>query len=251
MKLSKLGLEVNESISHATFRSQDLIPAFLEVLNNDQDIDKLISDLPFTKEELMDSESEINWESEELSYFLNETLFDLLQEYAPTGYYFGSHEGNGSDFAFWKIEDEDFINNAQLALDYYSHDDFKGNYVQALCDDLEYRSEESIAEEIESYNFMEDTDHKIDNIEEFTQFIYDNIEEYITDFYNYYVGDYCIASVAFGEQCEEIGDEDQQMYEDVDFFVIENYAYYDLSDTGMCVKLSEQLFADYLQTKEE
>jgi len=32
---------------------------------------------------------------------------DALNEYAPDGYYFGAIEGDGSDFGFWAIEDED------------------------------------------------------------------------------------------------------------------------------------------------
>ena len=30
-------------------------------------------------------------------------LFDCLNDYAPDGYYFGSHEGNGSEFGYWEI----------------------------------------------------------------------------------------------------------------------------------------------------
>lgn len=46
-------------------------------------------------------------ETEGAEYFLNETLFDYMQEIAPPYTYFGSHEGNGSCFGFWpNIEPE-------------------------------------------------------------------------------------------------------------------------------------------------
>jgi len=42
------------------------------------------------------------WDSEDAHWYL-EGLFDALNDLAPEGYYFGSHEGNGSDYGFWPI----------------------------------------------------------------------------------------------------------------------------------------------------
>lgn len=37
---------------------------------------------------------------------LNETLWNLFEEIAPEGCYYGSSEGDGSDFSFWKNEND-------------------------------------------------------------------------------------------------------------------------------------------------
>lgn len=36
-----------------------------------------------------------------------EELVPLLEEYVPDGMYFGAHPGDGSDYGFWRNEDED------------------------------------------------------------------------------------------------------------------------------------------------
>ena len=46
------------------------------------------------------------WESEEAVDILDD-LFDVMNGYAPEGYYFGAHPGDGSDFGFWPIEGEE------------------------------------------------------------------------------------------------------------------------------------------------
>lgn len=73
---------LNQTISHGTMRPEDLIPKFLEVLE------------------------ELNPEAgqEAQSQFLSE-LFDLLDQEAPEGFYFGSHPGDGSDYGFWQMEE--------------------------------------------------------------------------------------------------------------------------------------------------
>lgn len=42
------------------------------------------------------------WHSEDAIALL-ESLTDALDSYAPEGYYFGAHPGDGSDYGFWQI----------------------------------------------------------------------------------------------------------------------------------------------------
>ena len=44
---------------------------------------------------------------EECYLVFNEELMSLMNDYAPEGYYFGAHEGDGSDFGVWPIEDDE------------------------------------------------------------------------------------------------------------------------------------------------
>lgn len=78
--MAKLGNEwVGSSVSHATLREQDLIPAFEAVLDTagvEYDrpaaVDKLLLDQPLTDDE-----------HEQVGFYLNETLFDQLDGIAP------------------------------------------------------------------------------------------------------------------------------------------------------------------------
>lgn len=93
------------TVIHATLRPQDLIPAFLNVLKDTPEYEQLVANnagVPSYAQEDDDSEW---WNSEDCSILLNEELFIVLNQYAPEGYYFGSHQGDGSDFGYWKEED--------------------------------------------------------------------------------------------------------------------------------------------------
>lgn len=98
-------MNTNQSVSHGTLRRQDLIPAFLTAIRDTPEYEQMIA-APFgpipawVEDEGDDCEW---WESEEAGFLLEE-LFDALDSYAPDGYYFGAHPGDGSDFGFWQSE---------------------------------------------------------------------------------------------------------------------------------------------------
>jgi len=101
---------LSETVIHATLRPQDLIPAFLEVIKDTVEYHQMMTAafFPVPSSALEDDDHEY-WNSEDCSYFLNETLFNLLDRYAPEGYYFGNTEGNGSDFGYWEIPEDQEI----------------------------------------------------------------------------------------------------------------------------------------------
>jgi hypothetical protein len=88
------------SVSSGTIREEDLVPAFLSVLRELDPKATEILDLEF--EEIR---RDHDWDSEEISRFLNETLWDALEANAPDGWYFGAHPGDGADYGFWPLED--------------------------------------------------------------------------------------------------------------------------------------------------
>lgn len=104
------------SVSHGTMREEDLIPTFccrLEELamenyplEDNVDVDS-VNHLEKVKEirgRIDESCEGLYYGSEDAGYDL-ESLFDALDEYAPEGYYFGSHPGDSSDYGFWQCEE--------------------------------------------------------------------------------------------------------------------------------------------------
>jgi hypothetical protein len=92
---------VNVSVSTATLREEDLIPAFEEVLDEAE----VGYDRPASVDKLLAGETLTETERDEVGWYLNEVLFDQLNDIAPEGTYFGSHPGDGADFGFWTIEE--------------------------------------------------------------------------------------------------------------------------------------------------
>jgi hypothetical protein len=105
------------SVSCATMREEDLIPAFLSELefqakraNSGVSAKVRKSHLALVREIEKRSEEDGYYESEEAGYDLNESLFDALDCYAAPYFYFGAHPGDGSDYGYWLSEewDQDF-----------------------------------------------------------------------------------------------------------------------------------------------
>jgi hypothetical protein len=97
----------NGTVISATLRNEDLIPAFLDCLENQENLK------PHHKTLCEEIRERISfgayWESEDADIDLNECLFDALNEYSPEGYYFGAHPGDGSDFGFWQSEETETV----------------------------------------------------------------------------------------------------------------------------------------------
>ena len=89
-----------ESISHGTMRTQDLIPAFLDVI---RDTPEYVPVRKASPAAAMEDKEAGGWNSEGAEGLL-ESLVDTLDSYSPEGYYFGAHLGDGSDYGFWKMD---------------------------------------------------------------------------------------------------------------------------------------------------
>lgn len=81
------------SVSHGTHRTEDLLMAFYPFLPEKlhQEIDALNGD----------------FDGEDVEYILEEAFEEMIKA-APEGFYFGTLEGDGSDFGFWRIEQNSF-----------------------------------------------------------------------------------------------------------------------------------------------
>jgi hypothetical protein len=98
------------SISHGTLRTIDLLQSFtseLESLDTDGKYVSLISEANGIIERIEDDDFCSDEDEEAAEYLVNEDLFDALNGLAPDGCYFGSHEGDGSDFGFWETYDDE------------------------------------------------------------------------------------------------------------------------------------------------
>ncbi len=102
----KKAIEADKSLSHGTLRNYDLITCFLDLIDETPEYMQMLaspgSPVHPAGARLMDK-NDPWWGSEEACDFLS-MLFDVLDYYAPEGYYFGAHPGDGSDFGYWLIE---------------------------------------------------------------------------------------------------------------------------------------------------
>ena len=89
-------------VSCDTLRTEDLLVKFWSTAEQiGADVTDLLPDL----QRLVGEDSrESDWNDEQAGHTL-ETLTDRLQDAAPTGFYFGSSEGDGACFGFWLSEE--------------------------------------------------------------------------------------------------------------------------------------------------
>lgn len=169
--LTTIYANLNDSVSPATLRPQDLIPVFLDVIRDTAEYAQmnLSGDLAVITDAGA-SDSDERWDSEEVSYFLNETLFDILNDYAPEGYYFSSNEGDGADFGYWKLDeedeyeedefyyedDEDISQSGYLQITVYSNYDCAPSYEEYSDGGYLYHVQERVKKGITKEAFMEE-----------------------------------------------------------------------------------------------
>jgi hypothetical protein len=101
--MSKL-LPIGSLVDFASLRSQDLLPAFLELLRgiDDDFISETYCEMPY---DAQFDDDHAFWEMEKCMWIM-EHIEDRLNLYCPDGYYFGASQGNGSDFGVWECDDE-------------------------------------------------------------------------------------------------------------------------------------------------
>ena len=91
------------TVSHATMRWEDLIPAFTDfLLMIGQGHVFSMKECPH-QEQAKRSLGDVYADLDEITH----SLFDAIDEYVPEGYYFGAHPGDGSDYGIWPVEEED------------------------------------------------------------------------------------------------------------------------------------------------
>ena len=108
-KVKLLKPYLNTPISEGTTKLQDLMPKFLDAA---EAITKLLylKDENITvlnlREEWQDVVDSDNWKSgfgSTHAWSLSDELETLLNDLAPEGYYFGSHQDDGASFGFWEV----------------------------------------------------------------------------------------------------------------------------------------------------
>jgi hypothetical protein len=104
-------------VSSGTLKTEDLLVSFWQTLES------LSSEIPSSilssLERLVGEDSrEEDYKEEEASELLL-SLFELLSEASPSGFYFGSHPGDGALFGFWLSEDWE---SALRDCDFFSED---------------------------------------------------------------------------------------------------------------------------------
>ncbi len=106
MKYASIG-----TVSHATLRTEDLLDSFADELQWHVQFNaaEWCSDDGRKRRDnylkLIGQANEIDRESDDAGEIVQE-LADALNDFAPPYCYFGSHEGDGSDFGYWPCIEE-------------------------------------------------------------------------------------------------------------------------------------------------
>lgn len=93
------------TLIHGTANPAHLIPAFMNAGRHTVEYTQMVS-IPnsIVPSEAMEDDEHEFWRTDQAQDLVIE-LMDILDSYAPNGYYFGAHEGDGSDYGFWECEE--------------------------------------------------------------------------------------------------------------------------------------------------
>lgn len=93
--------EPGTTFSEGTLKTDDIGYALLDALDSMDD--------PKADSLRAEFDAAINaGDLEAADYIIYESLFPMLEEYAPEGCYVGSHEGDGACIGVWQCEGEGF-----------------------------------------------------------------------------------------------------------------------------------------------
>lgn len=160
------------------------------------------------------------------------------------------------------------MNIAQSIISYYDSKDFKNSYSSVLFEQFNDSEQDIINRIIDLFNVSNYetekylSNHKIINRDQsklIYDFISENIELFIKSFNNYYVGYTSLDSISFGEQEEQLtglynhktGKDYninylKKLFEKEGFYVSREYAYYDLSSSGLRIELINNELNEFL-----
>lgn len=98
---------LNRSISSGTHDLRDLIPTFIGLWRELAPTEAARFERGTIGPVILDIIGNYDWPHTEDAREVYGQLFEELDALAPAGYYFGAHEGDGSDFGFWECETDD------------------------------------------------------------------------------------------------------------------------------------------------
>lgn len=95
-------LERPSTVSRATLRPEDILPALLEALKDVDPFEYNQVELdPYTIEDVYDEDSELYEDYNDDANLLMEDISDLISHLCPPGIWFGTLEGDSSHIAFY------------------------------------------------------------------------------------------------------------------------------------------------------
>lgn len=93
--------DLDNSVSYGSLTSLSVTGALLKALRDTPEYIQICVRIP----SYVWANPDDSWWQDDGQYVLQE-LFEVMNSYAPEGYYFGTHIGDGADFGYWKIETE-------------------------------------------------------------------------------------------------------------------------------------------------